>query len=63
MVLPSSSGETYSVGSGQSKYPSPIEASSIDWTQQSRFYLMMREEPSLETFWLKKKIRMMDNSK
>jgi hypothetical protein len=30
----------------------PIEASSIDWTQQSRFHLMTREEPSLETLWL-----------
>jgi hypothetical protein len=31
----------------------PMEASSIDWTTQSRFHLMMREEPSLETLWLK----------
>jgi hypothetical protein len=30
----------------------PIEASSIDRTQQSRFHLMTREEPSLETLWL-----------
>jgi hypothetical protein len=30
----------------------PIEASSIDWTQQSRFHLMTTEEPSLETLWL-----------
>jgi hypothetical protein len=37
----------------------PIEASSIDWTQQSRFHLMMREEPFLETLWLKN-IRTMD---
>jgi hypothetical protein len=37
----------------------PIEASSIDWTQQSRFHLMMREEPSLETLWLQN-IRTMD---
>jgi hypothetical protein len=37
----------------------PIEASSIDRTQQSRFHLMTREEPSLETWWLQN-IRMMD---
>jgi translation elongation factor P/translation initiation factor 5A len=30
-----------------------IEASSIDRSQQSRFYLMTREESSLETLWLK----------
>jgi hypothetical protein len=30
-----------------------IEASSIDRTQQSRFHLMAREEPSLETLCLK----------
>jgi hypothetical protein len=30
----------------------PIEASSIDRTQQSRFHLMTTEEPSLETLWL-----------
>jgi hypothetical protein len=40
------------------QYP-PIEASSIDRTQQSRFHLMTREEPSLETLWLKN-IRTMD---
>jgi hypothetical protein len=33
--------------------------SSIDHAEQSRFHLMMREEPSLETLWLKN-IRMMD---
>jgi hypothetical protein len=53
MVLPSSSGETYSIGG------SPIEASLIDRTQQSRFHLMTREEPSLETLWLQN-IRMTD---
>jgi hypothetical protein len=31
----------------------PIEASSIDLTHQSRFHLMTREKPSLETLWLK----------
>jgi hypothetical protein len=31
----------------------PIEASSIDRTQQSRFHLRTREEPSLETLWFK----------
>jgi hypothetical protein len=36
-----------------------IEASSIDRTQQGRFHLITREEPSLETLWLKN-IRMMD---
>jgi hypothetical protein len=36
-----------------------IEASLINWTQQSRFHLVTREEPSLETLWLKD-IRMMD---
>jgi hypothetical protein len=40
----------------------PIEASSIDRTQQSRFHLMTREEPSLETSWLKN-IRTMDKVK
>jgi hypothetical protein len=58
VALPSSSGEAYSVGSGQSSYPLLV-ASSIDRTQQSRFHQMMREEPSLETLWLKN-IRMMD---
>jgi hypothetical protein len=48
MVLSPSSAETYSVGSGGP----PIEASSIDRTQQSRFHLMTREEPSLKTLWL-----------
>jgi hypothetical protein len=34
-------------------YPSPIcWVRSIDWTQQSRFHLRTREEPSLETLWL-----------
>jgi hypothetical protein len=37
----------------------PIEASSINRTQQSRFHLITREEPSLETLWLKN-IRTMD---
>jgi hypothetical protein len=37
----------------------PIEASSIDRTQQSRFHLMTREEPSLEILWLQN-IRTMD---
>jgi hypothetical protein len=32
----------------------PIEASSIDRSQQGRFHLRTREEPSLETLWLKK---------
>jgi hypothetical protein len=32
-------------------YPQ-IETSSIYRTQQSRFHLMTREEPSLETLWL-----------
>jgi hypothetical protein len=32
----------------------PIEASSISWTQQSRFHLRTREEPSLEMLWFKK---------
>jgi hypothetical protein len=31
-----------------------IEASLIDWTQQSGFHLRTREEPSLETLWFKK---------
>jgi hypothetical protein len=37
----------------------PIEASSIDQTQQSGFHLRTREEPSLEMLWFKK-IRTMD---
>jgi hypothetical protein len=37
----------------------PIEASSIDWTQQRVVHLITREEPSLETLWLQN-IRMMD---
>jgi hypothetical protein len=37
----------------------PIEASSIDRAQQSRFHMMTREEPSLETLWLKN-IKTMD---
>jgi hypothetical protein len=37
----------------------PMEASSINWTQQSRFHLMTREELSLEKLWLKN-IRTMD---
>jgi hypothetical protein len=40
-------------------YGPPIEASSIDRTQQSRFHLMTREESALETLWLQK-IRTMD---
>jgi hypothetical protein len=36
-----------------------IEASSIDRTQQRRFHLMTREEPSLETLWLQN-IRALD---
>jgi hypothetical protein len=32
----------------------PIEASSIDRTQQNRFHLRTRDEPSLETLWFKK---------
>jgi hypothetical protein len=32
----------------------PIEVSSINWTQQSRFHLRMKDEPSLETLWFKK---------
>jgi hypothetical protein len=55
MVLPLPSGETYSVGSG---HP-PIEASLIDRSQQSRFHLKTREEPSLQMLWLKN-IRTMD---
>jgi hypothetical protein len=35
-------------------HPSPIEASSIDRTQKSRFHLMTREEPSLEMLWFEK---------
>jgi hypothetical protein len=45
MAPSSSSDETYS----------PIEASSIDRTQQSRFHLMTTEETSLETLWLQNK--------
>jgi hypothetical protein len=37
----------------------PINASSIDRSQQSTFHLMTREEPSLETLWFKN-IRTMD---
>jgi hypothetical protein len=37
----------------------PIEASSIDQTQQSRFHQITREDRSLETLWLKN-IRTMD---
>jgi hypothetical protein len=37
----------------------PIETSSIDRTQQSRFHLMTRQEPSLETLWLQN-IKTMD---
>jgi hypothetical protein len=37
----------------------PIEASSINQTQQSMFHLMTREEWSLDTLWLKT-IRMTD---
>jgi hypothetical protein len=37
----------------------PIEASSINQTQQSRFHLRTREKPSLETLWFKN-IRAMD---
>jgi hypothetical protein len=63
MVLPSLSGETYSVGFGQ-----PIEASSINRTQQSRFHLRTREEPSLETLWFQNirtmdKVQIIDRSK
>jgi hypothetical protein len=32
----------------------PIEANSIEWTYQSRFHPMTREDPSLEMLWLKK---------
>jgi hypothetical protein len=44
-----------------------MEANSIDWTQQSRFHLMTREEPSLETLWLKNvskmdKVQIIDRS-
>jgi hypothetical protein len=47
---------------------SPLtEASSIDRTQQSRFHLMTREEPFLETLWLQNlrtidKVQIIDRS-
>jgi hypothetical protein len=46
----------------------PIEASSIGRNQQSRFHLMTREEPSLETLWLQNirtmdKVQIIDRSK
>jgi hypothetical protein len=46
----------------------PIEASSIDRTQQSSFHLMTNEEPSLETLWLQNirtvdKVQIIDRSK
>jgi hypothetical protein len=45
----------------------PIEASSIDRTQRSRFHLMTRERPSLEMLWLQNtrtmdKIEIIDRS-
>jgi hypothetical protein len=40
------------INSEQSRvWKNTIEASSIDWAQQSRFHLMTREKPSLETLW------------
>jgi hypothetical protein len=44
-----------------------IEAGSIDRTQQTRFHVMTREEPSLETLWLQDvrtmdKVQIMDRS-
>jgi hypothetical protein len=46
----------------------PIETSSIDRTQQSRFHLMTREGQSLETLWLQNietmdKVQRIDRSK
>jgi hypothetical protein len=57
MVLPSSSGETYSVGWLACLVHSVHR--SIDRTQLNRFHLMTREEPSLETLWLQN-VRAMD---
>jgi hypothetical protein len=52
-------GGTYSAHEEIRSSGPPIEASSIDRAQQSRFHLMTRGKPSLETLWLQN-IRTMD---